>query len=69
MSKYKLDRTAFKAQIVEKPKLNADQIKAWHKQMSITYDYPENEPPKWIEHTFGTAQWKNKISHTVNNHA
>ncbi len=46
MSEYKLDLTAFKAQIVEKPKLNADQIKAWHKQMSITYDYPENEPPK-----------------------
>jgi hypothetical protein len=46
MSGYKLDRTAFKTSTIENPQLNAEEIKSWHKLMSMTYNYPENEHPK-----------------------
>jgi len=63
MSNYKLDRTAFKVLTLERAKISADEIKAWHKLMSITYNYTENEPPK-IDRTYfwrGTMEEQDKL--------
>jgi len=57
------DKTIFNASPIQKSKLNADEIKAWQKLMSVTYNYPENEPPK-MDRTyfwFGSMEEQNKL--------